>query len=370
MEHQNLKQTPFTHFHKKDGAKMVGFAGYEMPISFEGVLAEHNYVRENGVGLFDVSHMGQITFKGSFVSKELSKILPCDIEKIQVGHCKYSVLLNENGGIIDDLILSKNDDGSVSVVVNGSRKYVVLEWLKIQLPQTIEIIHHENKALLALQGSNAVKVLMAHNFEIANLKFMQFQKFMLDGYEVTISRSGYTGEDGFEISIDSKNADGLYKLLLKDDIVKSIGLGARDSLRLEAGLCLYGQDLDEEISPIEADLSWCISKPMTAEKNYIGSNVIAEQLENGVSRIRVGLLPEGKAPIRQGVEIFNESNEKIGAVTSGGFSPTLNAPIAMGYVDVNYKEIGTVVYAFLRGKYLPMKIAKLPFVVHNYVRAL
>lgn len=366
---KTLKVTPLTQYHKEMGARIVPFAGYEMPVSFEGGIAEHNHVRAPRMaGLFDVSHMGQITLSGANAAQEFEKLIPSNVVSLKAGKSKYSVLLNKDGGIIDDLILSKNFDGSLLLVVNGSRKYIVLDHLKNNLSDAVTITHHEDKALMALQGSAAVSVLSSFNPNIASLKFMEFNHFAIEGASVTISRTGYTGEDGFEISCLNMSAVMLYKLLLSDKRVKAIGLGARDTLRLEAGLSLYGQDLNTDISPIEAGLSWIISKQRTEERSYIASNIIAAQKEQGTQQIRVGLKPSGRAPMRSGTELFDKNHNKIGFISSGGFSPSLNHPISMGYIHPDFKEDNTEVLALLRGKYVPVTVTKLPFVPHKYIR--
>jgi len=369
QQKETLKITPLTEYHKDMGARIVPFAGYEMPVSFEGGIAEHNHVRSPKMaGLFDVSHMGQITLSGVNAVQEFEKLIPSNVASLKAGKSKYSVLLNKEGGIIDDLILSKNFDGSLFLVVNGSRKYVVLDHLKNSLSDIVTVTHHEDKALMALQGDAAVSVLSSFNPNIASLKFMEFDHFTIEGASMTISRTGYTGEDGFEISCSNMSAVMLYKLLLADKRVKPIGLGARDTLRLEAGLSLYGQDLNTEISPIEAGLSWIISKQKTEERSYIASDLIAAQKEQGTDKIRVGLKPSGRAPMRSGTELFDGDHNKIGIISSGGFSPSLNHPISMGYIHPNFKEDGTEVLALLRGKYVPAIVTKLPFVPHKYIR--
>lgn len=368
MSEENLKTTPFTVFHRQMNARMVAFAGYDMPVSFEGGLAEHHHVRHQGVGLFDVSHMGQIYFSGSDVMKALEALLPTDIHTIPAHKCKYSLVLNDKAGIIDDIMLNKDKDGNISAVVNGSRKYIVLEHFKTYLSDNVTVTLEDNRALLALQGKDAVALLSRYCPALADLKFMEFGKFTLEGMDLVISRSGYTGEDGVEISVASSVATNLYEFLIKHEGVKPIGLGARDTLRLEAGLCLYGNDLNETITPIEAGLNWAISKKQTTNLAYKGADVLKKQLEQGTDKIRVGLRPEGKAPVRDGVILFDADNHEIGFVTSGGFSPTLNAPISMGYVHPDFSKPQQIIFAELRGKKAPVKISTLPFVSHNYIR--
>ncbi|MEM6604016.1 MAG: glycine cleavage system aminomethyltransferase GcvT [Pseudomonadota bacterium] len=264
-----LLSTPLTHIHREMGAKMVIFAGYDMPAFFQGGLIEHHHVRNDGIGAFDVSHMGQFTLSGPNVSQELEKIFPTHIETLKAGKCKYTFLLNERGGVIDDVILSKKEDGSVAIVANGSRKYHVEAHLKEHLSDHISVALHEDKALIALQGAKAARFLVAHCPQISALKFMEAASFSIEGFGVHISRTGYTGEDGYEISCLAHSAEGFYKLLLENEDMMPAGLAARDTLRLEAGLCLYGQDLTEETSPVAANLSWCLTRKKTIDDIYI-----------------------------------------------------------------------------------------------------
>lgn len=362
-----LQKTLFTQFHHELGAKFVPFAGYQMPVSFAGGIAEHNHVRNGGVGLFDVSHMGQITLSGANVIDEFERLIPTNIQNLSIHHAKYTVIMNKDGGIIDDCIVTKNPDNSLFLVVNGARKADVLEHLQTEL-KNVTINHHADYGLLALQGQQAATVLSDYIPQITQLKFMQMGQFQITDFTVRISRTGYTGEDGFEISVAPDNAHKLYDLITKNTIVHSIGLGARDTLRLEAGLCLYGNDIDMTTSPLEANLGWIIDKDRTQSGTYIGADIIKAQLEAGVIRKRVGLLPQTKAPIRAGVELFDDKDNKIGVVTSGTFSPTLEKPIAMGYIDPCFSGTDTQIFAELRGKKIPVLIAKMPFVKHKYVK--
>lgn len=366
----HLKQTLFTQFHQNLGAKFTAFAGYQMPVSFSGALSEHLYVRsQNGVGLFDVSHMGQITLEGDDVSKAFEKLVPSNIQSLKDHHAKYTVLMNDQGGIIDDCIVTKNPDGSLFLVVNGSRKQDVLTHLQNALPSTILIRYHVDFGLLALQGSGAVDILSELNPDIAGLKFMQSGIFDLSkNLLVRVTRCGYTGADGFEISILPIDAEAVYGLLTQSDKIQSCGLASRDTLRLEAGLCLYGQDIDMQTSPLEADLSWLVSKQRTQDHNYIGSQIIQSQFDQGIKHKRVGLLPQTKAPMRQGIELFNNKEEKIGYITSGTYSPSLERPIAMGYVKPEYAQADTEIFALLRGKMVAVHITQLPFIPYGYVR--
>lgn len=364
---QNLHNTPFTECHRTAGAKLVAFAGYEMPVSFAGGIVEHNHVRNGGAGLFDVSHMGQITLSGGNPARDFERLVPSNIQDLSINHAKYTCFMNHDGGMIDDCIVTKNADGSLFLVVNGSRKHDVLEHLNTELKNT-DITYHADYGLLALQGAGAVSILASNVPRVHELKFMQSGHFQIEGFDVRISRTGYTGEDGFEISVSSKNALEFYNFLMRYEAIQSIGLGARDTLRLEAGLCLYGNDIDRNTSPVEASLNWIIDKERTENLGYIGADIIKKQLASGVIRKRVGLLPQTKAPIRAGVELFDSSDTKIGIVTSGTFSPTLERPIAMGYIKPEFSKINTEIFAELRGKKIPVLVSKLPFVKHGYVK--
>lgn len=362
-----IKSTPFHAFHKNSNARIVDFAGYHLPVSFAGGIREHQHVRDGNAGLFDVSHMGQITLSHPDILKYFDPLTPSNIMDMTQGAAKYSVLTQENGGIIDDLIITKISDQSLFIVVNGSRKYTVLEHLQKHLPPS-SITHHDDYGLLALQGQKSVAILNAHVPDIHHLGFMQAQKFDFKGHIVQIARCGYTGEDGFEIYIPPSATQTIYETLFQHQDVQPIGLGARDTLRLEAGLCLYGQDIDVNTSPIEANLGWLVSKNKTKAQNYIGANIIQQQLQDGVSKKRVGLLPKTKAPMRQHVKLFNAQDVEIGYITSGTFSPTLQRPIAMGYVMPEYSQVGKEIFAELRGKKIPVEIAQLPFIAHKYYR--
>jgi aminomethyltransferase len=367
MSSEVLHHTFFTKFHKAAGAKFVPFAGYEMPVSFIGGIQEHDFVRNQSVGLFDVSHMGQLTIVGDNAITEFEALVPSDIQSLKLNCAKYTVLMNENGGIIDDCIVTRASECRLFIVFNGSRKHIVYEHLVASLP-TANVIQHNDFGLLALQGKEAVNILRIYVPDIDSLKFMHSDFFQLAGIRIRISRCGYTGEDGFELSVPEHSALQIYMLLMQHADVHAIGLGARDTLRLEAGLCLYGQDIDMTTTPIEAGLSWVICKKRTKNHAYIGSKILQNQFDTGAIRHRVGLLPQTKAPVRQGVELFNAHNDKIGMVTSGTFSPTLKTPIAMGYLQSEYTPIGTQIFAELRGKKIPVIVAKLPFVKHGYVK--
>jgi aminomethyltransferase len=370
-----LKRTPLYELHLKLGARLVPFAGYEMPVQYPtGIVAEHNWTRANA-GLFDVSHMGQATLAGTdhpSVAKALEKLVPGDVLGLGLGRIRYTQFTTPDGGIIDDLMvsrsLSENDDGRLGLVVNASRKDIDYDWLRRHLPDGIDLHRADDRALLALQGPKAVGVLARHCAESSSLAFMSSIRASFDGIDCHIARSGYTGEDGFEISVRAEDATRLAETLLAEPEVKAIGLGARDSLRLEAGLCLYGHDIDETTSPVEAGLSWSIGKRRKSEGGFIGSERILRELKDGPSRKRVGIRPDGRAPAREGAPIQSADGARIGTVTSGGFGPTVNAPIAMGYVETRYAEQGTPISLIVRDKPLPAAVAPMPFVPHTYKR--
>ena len=368
----SLKKTPLNALHRSLGGKMVEFAGYDMPVQFPmGVLKEHLHTRAKA-GLFDVSHMGQASVVGpdhETAARALEAFAPGEFQKLMPGRQRLSVLLNEKGGILDDLMVARPDeDGRLNIVVNGACKEADYTYLQKHLPENVRLERHDDKALLALQGPKASSVLAKHCLAAADLKFMSFAELEIAGMKTVVTRGGYTGEDGFEISIADKDAEKLAQLLLDDPDVEPIGLGARDSLRLEAGMCLYGHDLTEEISPIEANLGFIIGKRRREEGGFAGAGRILKELADGPARLRVGILPEGRAPAREGAEIQSTDGKKIGEVTSGGFGPTVGAPVAMGYVEAAYAATGTEINLIVRGKALPAKIADMPFTPHRYYR--
>ena len=375
MTEETLQRTPLYETHKALGAKLVPFAGYEMPVQYSsGVLTEHNWTRQNA-GLFDVSHMGQCFIVGpdfETTSHAMEKLVPADIAGLAPHQQRYSQLLNEDGGILDDLMITraayKNYEGWLYVVVNASRKAVDYAHIEKHLPAGLKLQRGEDMALLALQGPRAVAVLEKFAPAAAGLKFMHYAPLDIEGIAAHVTRSGYTGEDGFELSVFAKDATRLWDLLLADDLVRPIGLGARDSLRLEAGLCLYGHELDESTSPNEAGLMWSIAKRRREAGGFIGAERVQRELAQGVSRKRVGIKPEGRAPARDGTEIQNMSSLKIGVITSGGFGPTVNGPIAMGYVEAGFADVGTAVNLIVRGQAMPAQIIKLPFIPNNFKR--
>jgi aminomethyltransferase len=359
---------PLDAWHRDHGARMVEFAGYWMPIQYEGIMAEHLWTRENA-GLFDVSHMGQLYLSGEGLDDALEAVLPGDVKSLAVGRMRYSLLLAEDGGILDDLMLSRWPDG-IYMVVNGAVKWEDIGHLREELPDAITINHFEDRALLALQGPKAFEALKRHTtgqWGLEALVFMMGGPYQIGGVDAWISRSGYTGEDGFEISVDADKVRQVADLLCGEPEVKPIGLGARDSLRLEAGLPLYGHDLDPTIDPIEGDLAFAISKRRREEGGFPGAARILGHLADGSPRKRVGLLVDGKLPVREGAKLFDGEDE-IGVVTSGGFAPSVGAPIAMGYVPRDHAVPGTAIAADVRGKRVHCTVAAMPFVPHNYVR--
>jgi aminomethyltransferase len=372
---ENLQRTPLYETHKALGAKLVPFAGYEMPVQYPtGVLAEHNWTRENA-GLFDVSHMGQCFIVGpdfETTSRAMEKLVPADIAGLEPHQQRYSQLLNEDGGVLDDLMITraayKNYEGWLYVVVNASRKEGDYAHIETHLPAGVKLQRGEDMALLALQGPRAFEVLEKFAPAAADIKFMHYAALNIEGIAAHVSRSGYTGEDGFELSVYAKDAVRLWDLLIADDLVRPIGLGARDSLRLEAGLCLYGHELDENTSPNEAGLLWSIAKRRREEGGFIGAGRVQRELAEGVLRKRVGIKPDGRAPARDGTEIQNSEGRKIGVITSGGFGPTVNGPIAMGYVETAFADAGTKVNLIVRGQSMPAQIIKLPFIPNNFKR--
>ena len=371
-----LKRTPLYSLHVALGAKMVPFAGYEMPVQYPlGVLKEHLWTREQA-GLFDVSHMGQAHLvaddgKHETVARALETLVPADIVALKPGQQRYTQLLNDDGGIIDDLMVTRSalasDEGRLFLVVNAACKDTDYVHVAARLPGGV-ILSAQDRGLLALQGPGAAAVLAKHAPKAEALGFMQAASMPVGAYDCHVSRSGYTGEDGYEISVAADDAVELARLLSSDPAVQFIGLGARDSLRLEAGLCLYGHDIDEMTSPVEAALVWSMQKRRRTEGGFPGAARIQKELADGPARLRVGIKPEGRAPAREGAEIQSASGEKIGVVTSGGFGPTVNGPVAMGYVTAAHAKPGTPVQLIVRGKPLPAAVSSLPFAPHRYAR--
>jgi aminomethyltransferase len=363
-----LKSTPLTALHRALGAKLVPFAGYEMPVQFaDGILKEHLHTRA-AAGLFDVSHMGQVTLRGGEAAAALERLVPGDLQSLRPGRMRYTMLLNAAGGILDDLMVTRTDDG-LFVIVNAACKEADVAHLRAGLPSSVQVLPHEDRALLALQGPKAADALQRHTKSgLAELRFMSSAAMTVAGVDCFVSRSGYTGEDGFEISLPAPAAAAVAERLLAEPKVRPIGLGARDSLRLEAGLCLYGHDIDGSTTPVEAGLVWAIGKRRREEGGFPGDAVIRRQLAEGAPRRRVGIRPDGRAPVREGSVLTDPDGREIGAVTSGGFGPSVGAPVAMGYVAANRSAAGTGLRAVVRGKPLPVHVAEMPFVEHRYYR--
>ncbi|KZL18775.1 Aminomethyltransferase [Pseudovibrio axinellae] len=375
-EAADLLQTPLFDLHNELGAKMVPFAGYQMPVQYPlGVLKEHLFTRESA-GLFDVSHMGQAWLVGpdhETTARALEALVPSNMKELKPGKQRYTVLLNDYGNITDDLMVSRplaaEDDGRLMLVVNAACKDNDYKIIAAALPDNVKLEIVEDRALLALQGPKAAEVMALHAPEAAQMGFMEARPLEFDGISVIASRSGYTGEDGYEISIPAGAAEAVAKALLADERVQAIGLGARDSLRLEAGLCLYGHDIDENTTPVEGNITFCMQKRRKEAGDFPGGARVLKQLAEGTNTIRVGLKLEGRAPAREGAEIrVPGTQEVIGRVTSGGFAPTLGAPIAMGYVPSNLAEIGTELELVVRGRALAAKVSAMPFVAQRYYR--
>ena len=362
---QNAKMTPLYNLHKNNKGRFVDFAGYALPIQYDtGIKAEHLHTRKAS-SLFDVSHMGQLKLTGKNIIKTLEQLLPCDLVELPENKLTYSVFTNKKGGIIDDCIVGKVDDNTFNIVVNASRKVEVLAHLQKYLPQsdTLEIV--ENYALIALQGPSSETILNQY-FDVSNMSFMTFKFFNFSNQQLIINRAGYTGEDGFEIAIPSNIAPTFAEKLLSHEEVNLAGLGARDSLRLEAGLCLYGNDLDMTTTPIEASMSWVVATKRRNNANFLGADIILKQLQNkSAPRKRIGLTFEGRVPVRNGTELFTNSGDKVGVVTSGSYSPILEKPIAMAYLDSKYLNTENI-YANVRKNKLTANLVNLPFVQTNY----
>ena len=373
---QSLRKTPLNALHREFEAKLTEFAGYEMPVQYRlGILGEHLHARKKA-GLFDVSHMGQVILSGQSYEETalaLEKVLPMDVLGLEIGRQRYGFLTTDEGGILDDLMFSNRGD-HIFVVLNAACKDSDIKYLRSLLEPNISIKEIESRALIALQGPASEAVLGKYHPQIKNMKFMDIETLPIDGAECWISRSGYTGEDGFEISIPAEAAEPITRSILSNQNVEFIGLGARDSLRLEAGLCLYGHDIDQETTPVEASLTWAIQKARRSNgsraSGFIGSEIILKQLAGGTNKKRVGLLPQTRAPMREGVEIFatETSKEAIGKITSGGYGPTVGYPIAMGYINSEYANSEYDLFGELRGKRVPVKVSNLPFVPLNFKR--
>jgi aminomethyltransferase len=370
---ESLKTTPLESLHLALGAKMVPFAGYNMPVNYPpGVLKEHMHTR-NHAGLFDVSHMGQALLSGEDVDTALETLVPGDLKGLKPGHVRYTVLLNESGGILDDLMVTRPAEAGLEntlyLVVNAACKDADFTHIAARLEGRANLSRRDDAALLALQGPEAAAVLARFIPPAGDMGFMTSREDRFDGIPVRLFRSGYTGEDGYEISAPASQAEAIARRLLSEPEVQPVGLGARDSLRLEAGLCLYGSDIDTTTTPVEAGLAWVIGKRRRAEGGFPGAAKILAQLKDGATRTRVGIRPLGRAPARAHTEVQDTNGTKIGEITSGGFGPTVNGPVAMGYVDAAFARPGTRVHVMVRGQPLPADIVKLPFAPHRYIKS-
>lgn len=361
-----LQRTPLHPLHEELGGRLVDFAGWELPIQYEGVLAEHEACRTSAA-LFDVAHMGIVELHGPERVAALEALVPAAIEGLGEGRMRYTVLTTDTGGIIDDLMVSNRGD-HLGLVVNAARRDVDLEHLRGGLVGRVDVVPRPDRALLALQGPRAAEVLSAHDPRLAGTVFLDLVPARVAGVDVLASRSGYTGEDGFELEVPAERALEVARALLDHDAVRPAGLGARDTLRLEAGLCLYGHDLDTTTTPVEADLAWSIQKRRREAGGFPGDATIRRQLAEGPPRRRVGLRPEGRRPVREGAALRTVDGEPAGVVTSGGFGPTVGHPVAMGYVDTRLADAGTRLLADVRGADVAVTVAPLPFTPHRYHR--
>ena len=361
-----VKKTSLNNLHKKYEAKLVEFAGYEMPIQYkDGIVQEHKFTRSNS-GIFDISHMGQLfIFGNDNLTYDLERIFPANLKNLNLNQSKYSFLMNDDGGICDDLIITKTKKGYL-IILNAACKYNDYEIIKSKLKDKYEIKLDETVSLVAIQGPEAKLILGKIIPGCDDLKFMNGNNFIFEDSNIYITRSGYTGEDGFEISIKNEKTEIFVEKLIEKGS-KMIGLGARDTLRLEAGLCLYGNDIDIKTSPIEANLKWAIPKNRI-DSEYPGSNVLKKQIENGVKKLRVGIKPETRVIARGDTKIYNDNNQEIGKVTSGTFGPSVERSIAMGYVENNYSTIDTKVFLEVRGKKVAANVCNLPFYKKNYIK--
>lgn len=369
---ESLKRTPLYDLHLAQGAKMVPFAGYEMPVQYpSGVKNEHLHTRSKA-GLFDVSHMGQLKLFGEGADSFLETLVPVDIVDLPVGKQRYALFTNESGGILDDLMVTRYDD-CLYLVVNAACKEQDINHIQDNLPDGVELDILSDRALIALQGPMAVQVLQRMLPDVAGMVFMDSQPLLIDSVPCFVSRSGYTGEDGFEISIPEKDVEQITKLLLDQPEVELVGLGARDSLRLESGLCLFGHDINVGTTPVEASLIWAISKNRRngGERagGFPGAKKILKQIDTKqVSTKRVGLIGSSRAPVREGAELVDDQGRNIGRVTSGTFGPSIDTPVAMALVNSDHASLGTEVFALVRGKKLPMTVSKMPFIEQRYYR--
>ena len=362
-----IKKTSLYKLHQDSKAKFVEFAGYHMPIQYsEGIVEEHKFTRKHS-GIFDVSHMGQLfVYGGEELIGDLEKIFPLDLKNLKLNHSKYSFLMNKDAGIYDDLIITKIKEGFL-IILNAACKDNDFEILKKLLNNKYKMILDEKRSLIAIQGPKSADILSNVVNGVEDLNFMSGNWFSFNEQKIYITRSGYTGEDGFEISVENELADQFTRKLIEKG-AKLIGLGARDTLRLEAGLCLYGHELDKNKTPVEANLKWAISKDRISKGDFIGSDIIIKQLNDGVKQVRVGIKPEGKIIAREKTKIFNQSDLYIGEITSGTFGPSVNGPVAMGYVENEFSKKDTKVFLEVRGKKHPANICGLPFYKKSYVK--
>ncbi|MDG1708145.1 MAG: glycine cleavage system aminomethyltransferase GcvT [Emcibacteraceae bacterium] len=367
-EDTNLLNTPLYSLHNELGGKMVPFAGYLMPVQYPlGVMGEHNHTREKA-GLFDVSHMGQVIIKGNGADEWLETLVPGNIIDLKENRIRYTTFTNDEGGILEDLMITRRSD-DIFMVVNAACKEQDIAHMTANLPDHLELIEITDRALVALQGPLAASVLARFAAGVDEMNFMSYTEIEIAGAHCFVSRCGYTGEDGHEISIPADKAEDVCRTLLGEPEVEAIGLGARDSLRLEAGLCLYGHDITTDTTPAEGAISWSIGKRRREQGGFPGAEKIVAQIENGsAERLRVGILPSGRAPAREGTEILDGEDNIIGVITSGGFGPTFGGPIAMGYVKSEFAKSGTDVFLQVRKKKLGAKIADMPFVKQQYYR--
>lgn len=363
---KKLNQTPLDALHRELGGKMVAFAGYDMPVQYTGIIAEHTHTREH-CSLFDVSHMGQAAVRGSDPVGALEQLVPGDLAALTDGQMRYTMLTNDAGGILDDLMVTRRGD-HLFIIVNAACKDADFAHIEAGLGDGGNLEIMPDLGLLALQGPDAVNVLGRFAPAARLMGFMTSATLHIGNIPCVVSRSGYSGEDGYEISVPADQADELARMLLDEPEVEAAGLGARDSLRLEAGLCLYGSDIDETTTPIEAGLIWTISKRRRAEGGFPGDAVIKDQIENGVERKRVGIRPDGKAPARANTEITDTDGNPIGEVTSGGFGVTVGGPVAIGYVKIDFIKADTPVNLMVRGKPHAARIVKMPFAEHHYFK--
>ena len=362
-----LLTTPLDSLHRELGGKMVPFAGYSMPVQYPaGILTEHLHTRREA-GLFDVSHMGQVVIEGDNPAAALEALVPGDVQGLGIGKTRYSVFTGTNGGILDDLMISKLSDTKLFVVVNAACQHADFKHMQDWLAGcTVTML--EDRALLALQGPRAAEAMAKLAPEAASQAFMTIRDYAVAGIPCLVTRSGYTGEDGYEISVPADRAEKLARALLAQEGVAPIGLGARDSLRLEAGLCLYGSDIDTTTTPVEGAIAWIIGKRRREQGGFPGAAIIQRQLAEGAPRLRVGIKPDGRAPARAHTQITDLDGNIIGEVTSGGFGPSADGPVAMGYVPAAFAAEGTPLKLVVRGKALDARVAKLPFVPHRYFK--